>query len=120
MRKSKNLGVSNRIAPPTRRHPKVTITIDKRKLGPISPPLSAAPEKPKKGVKFEKETKRIEKVYYSRKHEGIVAKIVRGQGVAQVVNMEELNREPGQLFVQYMTRLIMEDVHGSSTNAKSK
>ena len=48
-------------------------------------------------------------MYWSRKHEAIVAKVSSIEGI-KVVCMEDLHKESGEIFVNYMTRLIMEDV----------
>ena len=48
-------------------------------------------------------------MYWSRKHAAIVAKVSSSEGI-KVVSMEDLHKESGEIFVNYMTRLIMEDV----------
>jgi transposase len=100
-RKSKNLTCRRVQAP-------VTIIIEKSKLVKDK----QWPTVQKKGVKFEpkKEEKRIEKVYFSKKHNGIVAKVSLGHGITKIISMDDMLHEPGQIFVNYMTRLIMEDV----------
>jgi len=40
-----------------------------------------------------------------------VAKVKMGyDGESKLLKMEELGSEPGRIFVNYMTRLIMEDI----------
>lgn len=75
------------------------ITIEKSRL------LDESPSKTHKSGH-----RRIEKVYFSKKRDQIVAVIDSGNGSQKIVEMSELQKEPASVFVAFMTRLIMEDV----------
>ena len=54
--------------------------------------------------------KRIEKVFWSRKQNSIVAKVLTPMGTICEVGIAELQQQSGEIFVDYMQRLIMEEV----------
>lgn len=61
---------------------------------------------------------RIEKVYWSLKHRAIAAKVFDGKSI-KVYSAEALKNEPGELFVNYITCIIMQGVTAQE-NAKQR
>lgn len=114
------------MSPPSKKgpakNPPVTIVIEKKRLVTVTPeakekkshnstaPAASATKSLPVSIETPKQQKRIEKVFWSRKHDAIVAKVSSSAGI-KVVSMEELHKESGEIFVNYMTRLIMEEVN---------